>query len=63
MISQYGNTYYGLDDEKNDVAGVAVNGRAYVAMDTSKLYFFDGENAEWKEWGSSSSDDGGGASV
>lgn len=62
MISQYGNTYYGLDSDKDDVVGVAVNGRAFVAMDTSKLYFFDGENAEWKEWGGSS-DDGGGASA
>ncbi len=51
MISQYGNTYYGLDADKDDVVGVAVNGRAFVAMDTSKLYFFDGENSEWKEWG------------
>ena len=62
MISQDGNTYYGLDADKGDVVGVAVNGRAFVAMDTSKLYFFDGENGEWKEWGGSS-DDGGGASV
>lgn len=63
MISQYGNTYYGLDADKSGVVGVAVNGRAFLAMDTSKLYFFDGENAEWKEWGSSSSDDEGGSAA
>ena len=26
------------------------NGSFCVEMDTGKLYFYDGENAEWKEW-------------
>lgn len=27
------------------------NGTALIEMDTSKVYFFDAENAEWLEWG------------
>lgn len=27
------------------------NGCALIEMDTSKVYFFDAENAEWLEWG------------
>ena len=58
MVSQYGNTYFGLrtDDKPS---GTALNGRAFVEMDTSKLYFYDAENGTWIEWtgGSSNIDD------
>lgn len=27
------------------------NGAAFIELDTSKLYFFDAENAIWREWG------------
>ena len=45
------HTYYGLStDEKPEAAN---NGSRYIEMDTSKMYLFDAEGAEWLEWGAS----------
>lgn len=57
MLSQYGNTYYGLDDDKSKLIGVAQNGRKFVAMDVSKEYYFDAENGQWIEWAPASGSD------
>jgi len=46
-------TYYGLStDTTKPTAGIG-NGSCFIEMDTSKIYFFDEENAEWLEWGAS----------
>lgn len=50
-LSQYGNTYYGLSSDDKPT-GTALNGRAFVEMDTSKIYHYDAEHEEWVEWGS-----------
>ena len=43
------STLYGLStDAKPAMCG---NGSAFFEMDTGKLYFYDGENALWREWG------------
>ena len=57
MISQYGNTYYGLDADKSKLTSVALNGRKFVAMDVSAIYYFDAENSQWIEWSPSSSNE------
>ena len=45
------HTYYGTaKDEKPETAN---NGSKYIEMDTSKLYLYDAEGAEWLEWGAS----------
>ena len=49
-IRQDGNTYYGLSTDDKPT-GTALNGRAFVEMDTGKLYFYDAENETWLEWG------------
>lgn len=43
-------TYYGLSTDVKPTEDVA-NGSAFLEMDTSKLYFFDQQNALWREWG------------
>lgn len=50
-VQQSGNTYYGKDADKDSMKAVAVQGRAYVAYDTSKLYFYDEADDTWYEWG------------
>ena len=37
-------------DTKPTGEGIA-NGSRLMEMDTAKLYMYDAENAEWKEWG------------
>lgn len=54
MISQYGNTYYGLSTDDKP-SGTALNGRAFVEMDTGTLYFFDAEGGAWLTWGEENS--------
>lgn len=41
--------YFGLSTDTKPTDGVS-NGCGFVEMDTSKLYFYDGENATWIEW-------------
>ena len=55
-----GTTYAGLSLDSKPTEGVS-NGSVFIEMNTGKIYFYDAENAEWLEWGSSA--DGGGASV
>lgn len=42
-------TYYGLSTDTKPSA--APNGSVFIEMDTSKIYFYDAENKEWKEFG------------
>ena len=45
------DTFYGLSTDSTKPSNVA-NGSRLVEMDTSNIYFYDAENAEWLEWGS-----------
>ena len=44
-------THFGLstDDKPED----ACNGECFIAMDTSKIYFYDADGESWLEWGAS----------
>ena len=57
MLSQYGNTYFGLstDDKPSGV----LNGREFKEMDTGKTYYYDAAGDEWIEWVPASSSSGG----
>ena len=48
--------YWGLstDSAKPTDCG---NGSLFVEMDTSLLYFYDAENADWLEWGAEVNDE------
>ena len=59
MVTQYGNTYYGNSGDDKPT-GTALNGRAFVEMDTSKIYHYDADSQTWYEWCGRS--DGGGGS-
>lgn len=42
------STFFGLSsDDPKPTEGVG-NGSAFIEMDTSKVYFYDAENEEWK---------------
>ena len=44
------STYFGLSsDVPKPTVGVG-NGSAFIEMDTSKIFLFDAENTEWKEF-------------
>ena len=49
-VTQDGNTYYGLSTDSKP-SGTALNGRAFVEMDTGKVYFYDEDGDTWREWG------------
>ena len=49
MISQYGNVYSGLSTDTKP-SNVALNGREFDELDTSKVYKFDKENNLWRPW-------------
>ena len=44
-------TYIGLSTDDKPPADKLNNGAVFIEMDTSKIYFWDAENAEWLEWG------------
>ena len=50
MITQIGNTYYGLSTDDPKPTGAVLNGREFKEMDTGKTYYFDAENGVWLEW-------------
>ena len=50
MITQNGNTYYGLSTDTPKPTGAVLNGREFKEMDTSKTYYYDAENQQWLEW-------------
>ena len=45
--------YFGLSTDDKPPISKLSNGAIFIEMDTSKIYFFDAENAEWLEWGAS----------
>ena len=51
-VTQDGNTYYGLSTDSKPT-GPVMNGRAFVEMDTGKVYFFDADSGSWLEFGGS----------
>lgn len=56
-VSKYptSNTHYFeghcLSSDTKPTGSNVANGSCLIEMDTSKLYFYDAANAEWKEWG------------
>lgn len=56
-VAQYGDTYWGKDEDKDSMKGVASQGRKYAAYDTGKIYVFDEAEDDWVEWGSGSSNE------
>ena len=44
-----GNTYVGLSTDSKP--SNANNGDCFLAMDTSKIYFYDATGEQWHEWG------------
>lgn len=50
MITQIGNTYYGLSTNTPKPTGAVLNGREFKEMDTGKVYYYDAENQQWLEW-------------
>lgn len=43
-------TIYGLSTDTKPTENVQ-NGSAFIEMNTSKVYFFNGETKAWIEWG------------
>lgn len=43
-------TIYGLSTDTKPTKSVQ-NGSAFIEMNTGKIYFFDAENKQWREWG------------
>lgn len=50
MVTQNGNNYYGKSTDEKPTRTV-LNGRAFIEIDTGKIYFFDEDAKEWVEWG------------
>lgn len=57
MLSQYGNTYYGLSTDSKPTG--VLNGREFKEMDTGKTYHYDAESETWTEWVPASGSDSG----
>lgn len=55
MVSFANNEGFGvcLSSDTKPTDGVR-NGDLLMELDASKIWFFDEENAEWKEWGAES---------
>lgn len=45
------STYYGLSTDTPKPTDGVGNGSCFIEMDTSKIYFYDSDNSEWREWG------------
>lgn len=45
-------TFFGLSTDTKPTSNVS-NGSCFLEMDTSKIYFYDADGAEWQEWGAS----------
>lgn len=47
------NTYEmaGLSMDSKPVTADVGNGSSFIEMDTSKVYFYDEANSQWREWG------------
>ena len=45
-----GTQYAGLSTDSKPTENVP-NGAAFIEMDTGKLYFYDADNQQWREWG------------
>lgn len=43
-------TFFGLSTDTKPTDYIA-NGSVFIEMDTSKVYFFDAANSQWREWG------------
>ena len=44
-----GSTFFGLSTDSKPTN--VENGSCFLEMDTSKIYFYDADGAEWQEWG------------
>lgn len=48
-ISETNNTYYGLSSDVKPKKGIG-NGSCFIEMNTGKIYFFDEEHEQWREF-------------
>ena len=48
----FNGAYYGLHDDEKPTD--ALNGAAFIEMDTGKLFFYDAAGERWIEWGAGS---------
>ena len=46
-------TFFGLSTDTKPTGAEVANGSCFLEMDTSKIYFYDADNAQWLEWGAS----------
>lgn len=44
-------TFFGLSTDTKPTGAEVANGSCFLEMDTSKIYFYDADGAEWQEWG------------
>ena len=44
--------YYGLSTDTKPTGITGGNGSAFIEMDDGKLYLYDEDNDQWREWGS-----------
>lgn len=51
MVSAHSTQqFYGKSTDTKPTEG-ASNGDCFIEEDTSKIYFYDEEDATWREWG------------
>lgn len=44
-------TYFGLSTDEKPTGATVANGSCFLELDTGKIYFFDADNSQWREWG------------
>lgn len=44
-------TFFGLSTDVKPTGAEVANGSCFLEMDTSKIYLYDADGAEWQEWG------------
>lgn len=44
-------TFFGLSTDVKPTGAAVANGSAFIELDTSKIYFYNADGAEWQEWG------------
>ena len=43
--------YWGLSTDTKPTGDTVGNGSRFLEMDTAKIYLYDADGAEWREWG------------
>lgn len=45
------STLFGLSTDTKPTGAAVANGSCFLELDSSKIYFYDADNAQWREWG------------